>query len=130
MIDFSDRGPCTPGDPEWHLRLAAALADDGPMHWWWLSFVDTDKSPPLEEQVPGGGGFLGICIVPAPNEIFAAQVAHALGCNPGGQVGFYPACPDGWRPKFEYVGKLFPGAEGMALAELELEEFCELVEAS
>ena len=44
--------------------------------YWWLSFADSD----------GPGGFLGACIVVAPDFGVAVQVAWAAGCNPGGQV--------------------------------------------
>lgn len=53
---------------------------------WWLSFVDPARSAPLEEQVPGGGGFLGVAVVEAPTFIDAVDKAHRLGINPGGEV--------------------------------------------
>jgi hypothetical protein len=42
---------------------------------WWLSFVDPD-----EDQ------FLGAAIVTAPGPKEAVLMAHALECNPGGEV--------------------------------------------
>lgn len=58
---------------------------------WWLSFVDPDKAPPLEEQRPGGPSFLGVAIVQAPDYLEAVRRAHRLGINPGGEVaGFGP----------------------------------------
>ena len=48
------------------------------MRRWWLSFVDPHK--------PEGAQFLGCCIVEAHDFIGAVRVAHALGCNPGGEV--------------------------------------------
>ena len=53
---------------------------------WWLSFVDPSRSAPMEEQVPGGGGFLGVVVVEAPSFIAAVGKAHRLGINPGGEV--------------------------------------------
>lgn len=124
MIEFDT--PCTPGDEEWHRRLAAFMADDGPVVWWWLSFVDTSLPYREEDDYPGGPRFMGVCIVPAPNIVFAGQVAWALGCNPGGQVGGYAfTIKEGWRLKDEYVGKFFPREEAMALAELDPRELVE-----
>jgi len=122
-LDFSDLGPCVPGDAEWHRRVELCMAQpiDG---WWWLSFVDTDRSDPPDKQVPGGGGFLGICIVPAGNMGQAAIVAGMLGCNPGGQVSGQPF-PTGWTPRPEYRCVLFTGADAMKVADLDGPELCE-----
>jgi hypothetical protein len=60
---------------------------------WWLSFVDPDKSAPPDEQVPGGGGFLGVAIVEADGPGSAITAAWRLGCNPGGQVGILGPIP-------------------------------------
>ena len=60
---------------------------------WWLSFVDTDKSDPPGEQVPGGGGFLGVVIVEATDEVSAVTRAWELKINPGGQVGILGPIP-------------------------------------
>jgi hypothetical protein len=49
------------------------------MHWFYLSFCDDTR--------PAGGQFLGACVVgPVPHMIDAVQLAHRLGCNPGGEV--------------------------------------------
>lgn len=116
-LDFSADGVCTAGDPEWLRRLALFMADPSPMEWWWLSFTDPDR--------PKGQHFLGLCIVPAPNVVFASRVAWMLGCNPGGQIAGYPACPPGWRPKPDYVGRLFTGDDARALAEADVTTFAE-----
>lgn len=41
--------------------------------WWYLSFADEP-------------GFLGACIVQAPDGLAAVSVSHNLQINPGGQV--------------------------------------------
>lgn len=111
MSDFDTLNACEPGTPEWRRRLATFMADESTPKWWWLSFVDTDRSAPPDEQVSGGGGFAGVCIIPAPNVVFAARVAHLLGCNPGGEIAGEPLpVPPGMRPRHQYVGRLF-GAE-------------------
>lgn len=47
--------------------------------WYYLSFADSER--------PKGTQFLGACIVgPAEDFIAAVKLAHALGCNPGGEV--------------------------------------------
>lgn len=115
--------PCVPGDDEWHRRLEAFLGDDSEWEWWWLSFVDTDAEYTPEGDYPGGPRFLGIAIVPAPNIVVAARIAHAFGCNPGGEVAAYPAVPPGWAPKADYIFRLFAGDEGRRLGTLELHEF-------
>ncbi len=117
--------PCMPGDDEWHRRLALFLADDGPIEWHWLSFINTDLPYLESEDYPGGYRHLGVCIIPAPNVVAAADLARVMGCNPGGAVRSYPACPSGWRPKPEYVAKLFSGDEARALGQLELDELCD-----
>lgn len=67
-------GRWSPGDPDWRRRARAAVSP-GPVRLWWLSFCDgTD------------GHFLGACQVPATHYMQAIQVAHSLGCNPGGEV--------------------------------------------
>lgn len=60
---------------------------------WWLSFVDTARSAPRDQQVPGGGGFLGVAIVEAPDPVSAAGEAWRQGCNPGGEVGILGPIP-------------------------------------
>jgi hypothetical protein len=82
---------------------------------WWLSFVDTTKSDPPEQQVPGRGGFLGACIVPATDFGAAVWMADFLGCNPGGEIAGIPTTvPD---PK--WIGRLLSLTE---IEELEAEE--------
>jgi hypothetical protein len=81
---------------------------------WWLSFVDTGKSAPPEEQVPGGGGFLGVAIVHADDAIAAVRRAWELGCNPGGQVQIVgPGPPDAYPP--ETLNRLLTAEEATAL---------------
>jgi hypothetical protein len=64
--------------------LAREAAD--PQHGlWWLSFVDTSR--------PEGDRFLGVCIVEAVGPVSAVGVAHARGCNPGGEVGITGPAP-------------------------------------
>ncbi len=123
-LNFHDDGPCEVGGEEWERRLGLFMADETPMSWWWLSFVDTEQEYKPEGDFPGGPRWLGLCIVPGANIVMAAQFAHMLGCNPGGQVRGYPACPEGWQPKPEYIGRLFADAEGRAMGELELDEYC------
>lgn len=45
---------------------------------WWLNFADP--------SLPEGQRFLGACIVPGASPIDAVRNAHALKCNPGGEV--------------------------------------------
>lgn len=68
---------------------------------FWLSFVDTDKSAPPDEQVPGGGGFLGVAIVQATDPIHAVKEAWRQGCNPGGQVEIFgPISVEMYDPRY------------------------------
>lgn len=60
--------------------------DDYPLWLWWLSFTDPAKTPPPDEQVPGGQSFLGVVIVEAPTLEDAITRSHLLGANPGGEV--------------------------------------------
>lgn len=107
--------PIEPGSEEWHRRLKSFLDDPAPPQWWWLSFADP--------SLPKGSHLLGLAIVPAPNAVAAAAVAHALGCNPGGEVAALPAVPEGWTPRPEYVCRLMPPEEARAFAERELAEW-------
>lgn len=63
---------------------------------WYLSFVDTDISNtiPLDQQKPGGPSWLGACIVPGTDIYNAAQSAHQMGCNPGGEVRGWEFLPN------------------------------------
>lgn len=69
----------------WTQVAESVLA--GPSGWlWWLSFVDPGRSAPIEQQVPGGGGFLGVVIAEGDTLADAITRSHLLGVNPGGQV--------------------------------------------
>lgn len=48
---------------------------------WWLSFVDPSR--------PAADRFLGVAIVAGGDIVEAVKAAHALGCNPGGDVAGY-----------------------------------------
>jgi hypothetical protein len=52
--------------------------DGRPMTYFWLDFSDPDCPPET--------AFLGSVIVPGKNLVEAVRIAHAFGCNPGGQV--------------------------------------------
>ena len=81
---------------------------------WWLSFVDPDKSAPPDEQVPGGGGFLGVAIVEAEDAVSAIREAWRQGCNPGGQVQIIgPGPVDAYPP--EALNRLLTAEEATAL---------------
>lgn len=68
---------------------------------FWLSFVDTQKSDPPDEQVSGGGGFLGVVIVQAVSSEDAVREAWRQGCNPGGQVQIFgPITVEMYDPKY------------------------------
>jgi hypothetical protein len=70
------------------------------MSWWWLSFADDD-------------GFLGACIVEAPDVVQAAIQAFRHGCNPGGEVVGVKIPPDAvLGPNDTY--RLIPEAEALA----------------
>lgn len=75
---------------------------------WWLSFVDPDKAAPRDEQVPGGPGFLGVCIVRAQTDLLAVMRTHDLGINPGGEVTMFRIPPDiEYTPEMEdrFIGR-------------------------
>lgn len=65
-----------------HARLVDARAESEQAAqergWWWLSFVDPEK--------PYGQRFLGVAIVQGYGVASAANRAHELGVNPGGEV--------------------------------------------
>ena len=82
--------------------------------FYWLSFVDTNLSAPPDEQVPGGGGFLGVCIVESTDPISAVTEAHRLGINPGGEVGIYGPMPEGVYPEHA-LNRLLTAEEAQAL---------------
>lgn len=75
-----DPGP----DARREMASLAAMADPEPPQWWYLSFVDPDLAPPIEEQRPGGPSWLGACYVRAANVPMACAEAWDQGCNPGG----------------------------------------------
>jgi hypothetical protein len=54
------------------------MAIEVKLNLWWLSFCDPHR--------PDGAQFLGACIVGGLDIATAAMSAHALGCNPGGEV--------------------------------------------
>lgn len=86
-------------------QIASSLQQIADLPRWWLSFCDPDKTPPPELQRPGGPSFLGVAIIRAPDYISAIEMAHALGCNPGGQVNGVPVPPDIPIPD-DYLGRL------------------------
>lgn len=125
-FDRGEIGPCEHGSIEWHRRQAILLLDDRPPTWWWLSFIDTTLPYREEDDYPGGPRWAGVCIVAASNLVQATHMAHALGCNPGGQVSGYPFTIDkGWTMRPEFVGRLFAGDEGLLFANRELDELIE-----
>lgn len=71
------------------------MGDQG--EWYWLSFADGN--------LPVGKQLLGVALVgPCSNIAHAAMVAHARGCNPGGEVmghivpgPYAEAIPDEYR---------------------------------
>lgn len=82
---------------------------------WYLSFCDPEVAAtiPKSEQRPGGPSWLGACIVPGFGEIDAIRNAHALGCNPGGQVATLgPFPPAAIKP--DYIGRLLNAEEAEA----------------
>ena len=48
------------------------------LKWFWLSFVNDD--------LPKGQKFLGLCLVQGVDPISAVQRSHDLSINPGGEV--------------------------------------------
>jgi hypothetical protein len=85
-------------------------ADNPEAGLWWLSFVDTTRSAPLAEQVPGEGGFLGVVVVDAASFIDAVCRATTLGINPGGEIsGRGPY--ESWRIGPEWCDRLLTAAD-------------------
>jgi hypothetical protein len=73
--------------------------EEGPVSVWWLSFADGAR--------PVGSQFLGVAIVPAADPIEAVKTAHALRCNPGGEVAFMQVAPDvAMRIDDHWIGRL------------------------
>jgi hypothetical protein len=62
------------------IKAVAALLvpKDGPSLLFWLSFVDPAR--------PEGRRFVGACLVEARDFLEAGRIAHAAGCNPGGEM--------------------------------------------
>lgn len=75
-----------PGSPEWHARVALMLAEEAtqPEEWWFMSFVKDGK-------------FAGACVIRARGVASAMRNSHALGCNPGGEIMYFPV-GDGPQP--------------------------------
>ena len=73
---------------------------------WWLSFCDGN--------LPEGRQFLGCAIVPGTCIATAAISAHALGCNPGGEV-LGVAFPDDMEIPDGYAVRLLTKAEALEL---------------
>jgi hypothetical protein len=92
---------------------------------YWLSFVDTEKSAPYEEQVSGGGGFLGVSIVLAEDPLEAVTVAWEKGVNPGGEVGILGPIPS-WAVKESDLYRLLTADEADAVEWLDPPEGVEL----
>lgn len=87
-----------------------------PTPLWWLSFVDTTQSAPVDQQQPGMGGFLGVVIVQADTVEEAITISHLTGVNPGGQVasiGPLPAAAIGTKLR----GRLLTADEAMQIPE-------------
>ncbi len=74
------------------------------MTLWWLSFCDPER--------PKGEQFLGVAIVEATDIVSAAQVAYALGCNPGGEIRGFPISEKHWAATGpEWRGRLLTKEE-------------------
>lgn len=73
---------------------------------WWLSFCDASR--------PEGSQFLGAAIVSGPDIAFACMNAHALGCNPGGEV-MGVQIPEGCKVAAKWHGRLLNREECAAL---------------
>lgn len=81
---------------------------------WWLSFVDPDRSAPPGEQVPGGGGFLGVVICEGDTLADAITRSHLLGVNPGGQVAAKGPLPT-WMIAPQWRDRLLTKDEALAI---------------
>lgn len=81
---------------------------------WWLSFVDPERSAPIDQQQPGTGGFLGVAIVEADSLEGALTVSHLSGINPGGEVGVTGPLPVD-AIGAEWRGRLLSAAEAMSI---------------
>ena len=81
---------------------------------WWLSFVDTDRSAPPGQQVPGEGGFLGVAICEGDTLADAITRSHLLGVNPGGQVAAKGPIP-AWMIGPEWRDRLLTADEALSI---------------
>lgn len=81
--------------------------------WWWLSFVDPDKTDPDRDDKPG---FLGACIVHASSVAEGAREAWRLEINPGGAVSGFPLHPTEPVPT-TYLNRWIPRDEALMLVE-------------
>lgn len=73
----------------------------------WLSFCDPDRAK--------GQQFLGVAIVEARDFRAAVQIAHRIGCNPGGEVLGYPLADDGPLVPMAFRDRLLSKGEVEAL---------------
>ena len=97
----------------WEQVAEAILA--GPSDsLWWLSFTDPDRSAPPAEQVPGGGGFLGVAICEGDTLADAITRSHLLGVNPGGQVAARGPLP-AWMIEPQWRDRLLTKEQALAI---------------
>lgn len=85
-----------------------------PVSLWWLSFVDPDRSAPPGQQVPGGGGFLGVAICEGDTLADAITRSHLLGVNPGGQVSARGPLP-AWMIAPEWRDRLLTKEQALSI---------------
>ena len=98
-VEFKTVGdPIVIEGPELEALLGfAGPREDDPL--WWLSFCDPAKTPPPEQQRPGGPSFLGVVITQAPSLEAAITRSHMLGVNPGGEIGSVGPIPAEYIPQ-------------------------------
>lgn len=89
---------------------------DAPL--WWLSFCDPDKTPPPDQQRPGGKSFLGAVITQAPTLAAAITRSHLLKVNPGGEIAIKGPIPERFIAA-EWRDRLLSAAEIEAIPEPE-----------
>lgn len=102
-------GAVVPGSPEWHARIELMREQEGllPEQWWYMSFVKD-------------GRFAGACLVRARGPVTAMQEAHRQGCNPGGEIMYFPVGQE--RDPSHPPNRLLSRAElgpGLTVGELE-----------
>ena len=103
MVDHHGRSPRQ--DMETAQILVRSILGEEmvePEGQWWLSFADAD--------LPEGSQFLGVAIVKARGIASAAQTAHRLGINPGGEV-MGMQVPQGKQIPSEYCNHLLTRTE-------------------